>query len=481
MRISLKVLAVILIISSCQVKETTRETILDQISHVEDSIHYQIDSLPRLCNELGMKKQYVDIGDCKLYCETEGKGIPIILINGGPGGTHHCFHPWFKQAADFSKIIYYDQRGCGQSDYIKGDNGYSFRQAIEDLDKLRQKLGIDKWIVCGYSYGGALAQYYTVKYPENVLGMVLIGSSPMFHDNKISGTRQQGYISEEEKSKIKGVKNLYKEGKLNLSQLLVNLKLNGDWKRQNFLKPSKEEITRVALYEWVHDNDFNSTMSSSHRKYDFKNIFNHCPIPTLLCEGKWDLTWSKDKAYILKENHPNSQLIIFENSGHTVFHDEPKLFFSKLENFVASLKPILVEKMTEWYKYTNEIIRAQEIFIENETHFFSIIENESLEKGLLFYKNMKSENKKIFTEKSLNYLGYTYLNKRDFNTALELFKLNADEYPDSGNVYDSLGEAYLKIGNKEKAVECYKKSIELNPDNKSATKILKEITMPNKS
>jgi len=152
----------------CQERELKRETVLDNISHIEDSIHYHIDSLPRLCDVLGMKKQFVDIGDCKLYCEIEGEGIRLVLINGGPGGTHHYFHPWFSQAKDYCKVIYYDQRGCGQSDFNKG-NGYSFRQAIDDLDKLRQKLGIKKWIVCGYSYGGALAQFYTTVYPDAVM------------------------------------------------------------------------------------------------------------------------------------------------------------------------------------------------------------------------------------------------------------------------------------------------------------------------
>ncbi|GAB1473355.1 hypothetical protein MASR2M69_07960 [Bacteroidota bacterium] len=68
--------------------------------------------------------------------------------------------------------------------------GYSFRQAIDDLDKLRQELGIEKWIVCGYSYGGALAQFCTTAYPNAVLGMVLISSATLLHDDILNNTRE---------------------------------------------------------------------------------------------------------------------------------------------------------------------------------------------------------------------------------------------------------------------------------------------------
>ena len=284
---------------ACQTEELKRESVLDSISHIEDSIYYQLDSLPMLCDELSMNKQFIDIGDCKLYCETEGQGIPMVLINGGPGGTHHCFHPWFSKVKEDCRIVYYDQRGCGQSDFNKGD-GYTFKQAVDDLDKLRQNLGIEKWIVCGYSYGGALAQFYTASYPDNVLGMVMIGSSTMLNDERLNGTRQNDYISEEEKNKINEIYELRSKGEITLPQLLYNKGLNGDWKRQNVYKPTKEELLRVAYYEWVNDKGFNNAVNRSMDAYDFRHVFDNCPIPTLLCEGEWDLTWNENKKYVLK-------------------------------------------------------------------------------------------------------------------------------------------------------------------------------------
>ena len=162
-----------LICLSCGRTEHVRETVQDRRVHIEDSIHYSVPSLPMLCDELDYSSQYEDIGECKLHVEIKGEGIPIVLINGGPGGTHHTFHPWFSELEKKHRVIYYDQRGTGQSDFEAGD-GYSFTQAVEDLDELRKELGIEKWIVCGFSYGGGLAQYYTSTYADKVLGMVLI-------------------------------------------------------------------------------------------------------------------------------------------------------------------------------------------------------------------------------------------------------------------------------------------------------------------
>ncbi len=147
-RNSLLIIILLSFLSPVFGQDIHRESILDKKEFVQDSIYYRIDSLPPLCQELNIERLYIDIGDCSLYCETEGEGVPLVLIHGGPGGTHHCFHPWFSRAKDFCKVIYYDQRGCGLSDYIEGEEGYTFRQAVDDLDKLRRQLKIDKWIGC---------------------------------------------------------------------------------------------------------------------------------------------------------------------------------------------------------------------------------------------------------------------------------------------------------------------------------------------
>ncbi|MEO8209219.1 MAG: tetratricopeptide repeat protein [bacterium] len=61
------------------------------------------------------------------------------------------------------------------------------------------------------------------------------------------------------------------------------------------------------------------------------------------------------------------------------------------------------------------------------------------------------------------------------NDAIEILKLNAESYPNSANVYDSMGEAYMLVGNNELAIENYKKSLELDPSNNNAIERLEKL------
>ncbi|MGB6687818.1 MAG: tetratricopeptide repeat protein [Terracidiphilus sp.] len=63
----------------------------------------------------------------------------------------------------------------------------------------------------------------------------------------------------------------------------------------------------------------------------------------------------------------------------------------------------------------------------------------------------------------------------DVAGAIEIFKLNVDQFPQEWNVYDSLGEAYLKLGSKADAIKNYKRSLELNPNNDNGRGVLKSL------
>jgi len=82
----------------------------------------------------------------------------------------------------------------------------------------------------------------------------------------------------------------------------------------------------------------------------------------------------------------------------------------------------------------------------------------------------------ILEENFINDLGYNFLGKDENKIAIAVFKFNIRSFPDSANAFDSLGEAYLKNGDKKLATDNYKKSLELNPGNDNARKILKDLT-----
>ena len=93
------------------------------------------------------------------------------------------------------------------------------------------------------------------------------------------------------------------------------------------------------------------------------------------------------------------------------------------------------------------------------------------------YRKLKTTYpKEYMLENFLNSLGYEELSDSHIQEAIKLLALNAEMYPNSDNVYDSLGEAYMDAGNKNEAIKNYKKSISLNPLNRNAVRMLKRLT-----
>ncbi len=75
----------------------------------------------------------------------------------------------------------------------------------------------------------------------------------------------------------------------------------------------------------------------------------------------------------------------------------------------------------------------------------------------------------------MNALGYGLMGQGNLEAAIRVFELNAESYPASWNVYDSLAEAHMNAGNRDRAIELYEKSLELNPGNTNGTEMLERL------
>lgn len=106
-----------------------------------------------------------------------------------------------------------------------------------------------------------------------------------------------------------------------------------------------------------------------------------------------------------------------------------------------------------------------------------VIEESGIAAGIAIYRELRKEasGDYIFLEQVLNSFGYRLLNEDKTEHALEVFKLNASEYPESFNVYNGLGEAYMKKGDNRLALENFNKSVEMNPNNEFGKKKIQEI------
>jgi CubicO group peptidase (beta-lactamase class C family) len=95
------------------------------------------------------------------------------------------------------------------------------------------------------------------------------------------------------------------------------------------------------------------------------------------------------------------------------------------------------------------------------------IDKEGVTEAITQFNKLKSDKESYsYNERELNLLGYSYLRTNKIEEAIAIFKLNIQEYPKSGNVYDSYAEALMVKGENEEAIENYQKSLELNPNNK---------------
>jgi tetratricopeptide (TPR) repeat protein len=106
---------------------------------------------------------------------------------------------------------------------------------------------------------------------------------------------------------------------------------------------------------------------------------------------------------------------------------------------------------------------------------FSIIMDKGIESALQSYRTLKQSSDYYVSESQLNALGYRLLSAKKVREAIEILKLNAETYPQSANVYDSLGEAYMINGDKESSIRNYQRAVELNPQNTNAMGMLKKL------
>ena len=104
-------------------------------------------------------------------------------------------------------------------------------------------------------------------------------------------------------------------------------------------------------------------------------------------------------------------------------------------------------------------------------------EDEGIEAGLAEYRRLRAESPEgyDFGENQLNRLGYYFLGEGDTQTAIAVFTLNTEQYPDAFNTWDSLGEAYKEAGQTDLAIENYEKSLALNPANENGRRMLREL------
>ncbi|CAM3330186.1 alpha/beta fold hydrolase [Zobellia roscoffensis] len=177
----------------------------------------------------------------------------------------------------------------------------------------------------------------------------------------------------------------------------------------------------------------------------------HTPITSIFPENSFpyfpevlSTRWKKLQDELAEKNK-NVTPIIAKGSGHAVFEDNPALIINTIikaysETLAKDQQNVVLEKALN-----NAITLA----IETRVHSRS--------------------------EHDLNTLGYSFMQTEELDKALEVFKVTTILFPESANAYDSYGEALLAADKKTEAIEMYKKSIELNPENEHGKEVLLQL------
>ncbi len=112
-----------------------------------------------------------------LFERRVGEGPPVVVLHGGPGASHDYLRPGFDLLAAGRTLVFYDQRGGGQSPVPPG-TPVGWQEQVADLEALREIWGLEQLTICGYSWGGLLAMLYATEHPSRVARLALVSPAP---------------------------------------------------------------------------------------------------------------------------------------------------------------------------------------------------------------------------------------------------------------------------------------------------------------
>jgi proline iminopeptidase len=308
---------VIILACSCQKSVTTEET--------------------KLWPEIEpYKTDYLKVSDIhEIYYELSGnpKGKPVFVLHGGPGaGTSPNMRRFFNP--DKFLIVLHDQRGCGKSKPYGEIRQNTTQYLVQDIERLRKHLELDKIILFGGSWGATLGLAYAQAYPENVSGMVLRGiftatkeEIDYFYHGGVSK-----YFPETYEKFIFSLPEPERQPKPDYLLSLIQSKDSSD--RAKYSRIWAEYELKLSSLKFPDE-----AMNHIFKEFDpyafalLENFYmaNNCfleegqllenldkirDIPLVMVNGRYDMVCPPITAFRIHQDLPQSKLVIAEASGH---------------------------------------------------------------------------------------------------------------------------------------------------------------------
>lgn len=270
-----------------------------------------------------------------LYVDESGtpEGLPVVFIHGGPGAGCDALSRRFFDP-NLYRIVTFDQRGCGRSTPHASLEKNTTWDLVADLERIREHLGIDKWVLFGGSWGSALALAYAQSHPERVQALILRGiflcRPQEFHWFYQEGASRmfpdywKDYLAPipvEERGEL--MQAFYKRltGSDQIAQMHA-AKAWSNWEgRTATLRPNSQvvdrfndshralSIARIECHYFVN----NAFLEADQLLRDMPKIAH---LPGVIVHGRYDVICPLDNAWALHQAWPNSELQIIRDAGH---------------------------------------------------------------------------------------------------------------------------------------------------------------------
>ena len=279
------------------------------------------------------------IRDTEIYFDVEGAGLVVdgprmrqkpvaFVIHGGPGADHTSYKPTFSPLSQKMQLVYFDHRGQGRS--ARGPKEtYTLENNVEDMEALRQYLGLDKIVILGSSYGGMVALSYAVRYPHCVSHLIIIATVP---DSRFL-TRAREILAERGTEEQKVIAQRLWDGTFeNEEQLREYFQVMMPMYSVTYDPKAPQEARNRTILS--HD-AINVAFGGFLRSYDVLDQLHKIPSPTLVIAGRHDWICPPEFSIEIAREIPNADLRIFENSGHLVRADEPEALLDAIAGFLV--------------------------------------------------------------------------------------------------------------------------------------------------
>ncbi|NEE00330.1 alpha/beta fold hydrolase [Phytoactinopolyspora halotolerans] len=254
---------------------------------------------------------------------------PLLIAHHGAPGLGSKREPLaaFGHLADIFRVLVFDARGSGKS----GDTPpFTHEQWVADIDALREWAGAERFVMAGGSYGGFLSMEYAIAHPDRLLALVLRDTAPdQGHDElALANARASARVEIDDEKLMRIMEGRVRDND-DFRDCWAEILPLYDFDFDPATLP--ERIASVDYHYATH----NYAFSVNRHAYDVKPGLPGVSCPTLVTVGRADWITPVECSETIAELIPDSELVIFEKSGHSPPLEEPELFQSVVRRFLT--------------------------------------------------------------------------------------------------------------------------------------------------